>query len=64
MLNGPNPMKLMNVCELPENFPVNGEMVEPYLEEGKSLQEELDVTFLSYIFFNSYIVSLLKLIVF
>ena len=42
-LNGVNPGVIKRCSELPTNFPVTEEMVKPFLEEGSSLQKEMEV---------------------
>ncbi|KAK5880029.1 hypothetical protein CesoFtcFv8_023098 [Champsocephalus esox] len=41
-LNGVNPGVIKRCSELPTNFPVTEEMVKPFLEEGSSLQKEME----------------------
>ncbi|KAG8011325.1 Hydroperoxide isomerase ALOXE3 [Nibea albiflora] len=41
-LNGINPSVIKRCSELPSNFPVTEEMVKPFLEEGSSLQKEME----------------------
>lgn len=40
-LNGVNPMLIQHCQHLPRNFPVTNEMVQPFLDEGQSLQTAL-----------------------
>ncbi|XP_020775880.2 polyunsaturated fatty acid lipoxygenase ALOX8-like [Boleophthalmus pectinirostris] len=40
-LNGFNPMSIQRCQELPQNFPVTDEMVQPFLDEGHTLKTEL-----------------------
>lgn len=40
-LNGVNPNVIRRCSELPLNFPVTEEMAQPFLEEGRSLESEL-----------------------
>ncbi|XP_068611185.1 hydroperoxide isomerase ALOXE3-like [Brachionichthys hirsutus] len=40
-LNGVNPNVIKRCSKLPSNFPVTGEMVKPFLEEGTTLQREI-----------------------
>lgn len=42
-LNGLNPTTIKKCTELPKNFPVTDEMVQPFLKEGRSLKEEMEV---------------------
>ena len=42
-MNGPNPMKIMQISSLPENFDLNPELVEDQLSQGKTFDEELHV---------------------
>ncbi|XP_034756215.1 hydroperoxide isomerase ALOXE3 [Etheostoma cragini] len=41
-LNAINPNVIKRCSELPPNFPVTEEMVKPFLEEGSSLQKEME----------------------
>ncbi|XP_041660837.1 hydroperoxide isomerase ALOXE3-like [Cheilinus undulatus] len=41
-LNAVNPNVIKSCSELPRNFPVTDEMVKPFLEEGSSLQTEIE----------------------
>nr|XP_046229882.1 hydroperoxide isomerase ALOXE3-like [Scatophagus argus] len=41
-LNAVNPNVIKRCSELPSNFPVTEEMVKPFLEEGSSLQKEME----------------------
>ncbi|KAM9339250.1 hydroperoxide isomerase ALOXE3-like [Symphorus nematophorus] len=41
-LNSVNPNVIKRCSELPPNFPVTEEMVEPFLEKGSSLQNEME----------------------
>ncbi|KAM4618195.1 hydroperoxide isomerase ALOXE3-like [Polymixia lowei] len=40
-LNGVNPTVIQRCSELPSNFPVTEEMVQPFLEDGSSLRTEM-----------------------
>lgn len=42
-LNGVNPMMIKRCSEIPPNFPVTEQMVEPFLEKGSSLRQEIKV---------------------
>ena len=42
-LNGVHPSMIRNCPHLPSNFPVTEEMVQPFLEAGTSLQQEIQV---------------------
>lgn len=42
-LNGINPTTIKRCTTLPQNFPVREEMVRPFLREGTSLYEEMEV---------------------
>ncbi len=43
-LNAINPNIIKRCSELPSNFPVTDEMVRPFLENGSSLQKEMEVS--------------------
>ena len=42
-LNGVHPSMIRNCRQLPSNFPVTEELVQPFLEAGTSLQQEIQV---------------------
>ena len=43
MLQGVNPVKIVRIETLPQNFPVMEDMVKDSLEKGKSLAREIKV---------------------
>ena len=44
MLNGVNPIVIEKCKTLPSNFEVTNDMVEPFLNQGKTLEEEMKVS--------------------
>lgn len=42
-LNGVNPTVIQRCSELPSNFAVTEEMIQPFLEDGSCLHEEMKV---------------------
>ena len=42
-LNGCNPCVIERCSELPSNFPVTNEMVQSFLDRGRTLEEEIKV---------------------
>ena len=43
MLNGVNPVVIERCTSLPDNFPVTNDLVQPFLDGGKTLNEEMEV---------------------
>jgi len=42
-LNGTNPMMIERCTRLPDNFPVTHQLVENFLDRGRTLEEEIKV---------------------
>ena len=45
ILNGPHPVRLRRVNFLPRNFQVTNELMMPFMENGKSLVQEMKVQY-------------------
>ena len=45
MLNGVNPVLIRKCTKIPDNFAVTSEMVQPLMNNGKTLEEEMKVSF-------------------